>query len=92
VSGQIELIAETKEYRIYGRDACVAMVHFTQSGEGAIGSSGLMTENGVAYLVWRDGSPVLVGKGAETPATPEQVEMLRAFSEDLKKLVTATGV
>ncbi len=46
-----------------------------------------MTENGVAYLMWRDGAAFLVGKGLEAPATPEQVEALRAFSEDLKVLL-----
>ena len=46
-----------------------------------------MTENGVAYLIWREGSALLVGKGLEVPATPEQVEELRAFSEDLKAIL-----
>jgi len=85
VSGGIEVIAETKEYRIYARENCVAMVHFTQSGDAAIGSSGMMTEGGVAYLMWRESGPVLVGKGVEIPASAEQVETLRAFSGDLKK-------
>ena len=84
---KIKIIAETKEYRVYSRDNCLAMVHFTRSGESAIGSSGIMTENGVAYLMWRDGSPWLVGKGVEVAAAAEQVEALRAFSEDLKALV-----
>jgi len=34
--------------------------------------------------VWRDGLPYLAAKGSETPATPEQVETIRRFSEDLK--------
>ena len=84
MSGAIELIAETKEYRIYGRENCVAIVHFTAGGSGSLGSSGMMTENGLAYLVWRGAEAFLVGKGIEIPATPEQVEMLRRFSEDLK--------
>ena len=87
MSGEIELIAETKEHRIYRRENCVAMVHYTQAGDGSIGSSGMMTEQGLAYLVWRDEKPLLVGKGIEIPANPEQVEMLRRFSEDVKKLV-----
>lgn len=87
MSGPIEIIAETKEYRLYTRDNCVAMVHFKQSGEASIGSSGIMTENGLAYLVWREGRPLLVAKSSETPAAPEQVETLRQFAEDLKALV-----
>jgi hypothetical protein len=43
----------------------------------------MMTEQGLAYLVWRDGQPYLAAKGGETPATPEQVETIRKFSEDL---------
>ena len=88
MNGPIQLIAETKEYRLYSRDTCVAMVHFTQSGDSSIGSSGMMTENGVAYLLWRDSKPLLVAKGVEAPATPEQLEALRQFSQDLKELVT----
>ena len=87
MSGAIQVIAETREYRLYARDACVAMVHFTPSGEKSIGSSGLMTENGVAYLVWREGNPLLVSKGREIEAAAEQVEALRAFAEDLKRLL-----
>jgi len=90
VSGEIQVIAETKEYRIYGRGNCVAMVHFTQSGDAAIGSSGMMTESGLAYLVWRDGRALLVGKGIEVAAVPEQVETLRQFAEDLKTILCAT--
>ena len=47
------------------------------------GATGLMTEQGLAYLVWRDGLPFLAAKGSETPATPEEVETIRNFSRDL---------
>lgn len=83
----IQIIAETKEYRVYSRGECLAMVHFTQAGDSSIGSSGIMTEQGLAYLVWREEMPVLVGKGVDVPATAEQVEALRAFAEDLKALI-----
>jgi hypothetical protein len=43
----------------------------------------MMTEQGLAYLVWRDGRPYLAAKSGETPATLEQVETIRKFSEDL---------
>jgi hypothetical protein len=76
----IEQIAETKEYYLYGRGACIAMVHGT-----SLGSSGFMTERGLAYLVWRDGEAWLVGKGNEVAAAPEQVREIQKFSEDLKK-------
>lgn len=89
MSGTIQLIAETKEYRLYSRDNCVAMVRFTQSGDASIGSSGLMTEKGLAYLMWRGDQALLVSKGSESTATAEQVEALRRFAEDLKKLVAS---
>jgi len=83
-SETIERIAEAKEYVLYGRGACVAMVRGS-----SIGSSGYMTEKGIAYLVWRDGRPWLVSKGSEVPATPEQVGEIRKFSEDLKQRIMA---
>jgi hypothetical protein len=77
---RIERIAEAKEYVLYGRGACVAMAHGT-----SVGSSGFMTESGLAYLYWREGKAWLVSKGREVAAEPEQVEEIQTFSEDLKK-------
>jgi len=73
----IRLMVEGPAVSIYMRDNCVAAVGGTQ------GSTGIMTEQGLAYLVWREGQPFLAAKGSETPATPEQVETIRKFSEDL---------
>ena len=67
---------------IYVRDNCVAAVGGTHGNNQ--GSTGMMTEQGLAYLVWRDGLPYLAAKGGETPATPEQLETIRKFSADLK--------
>ena len=64
---------------IYVRGDCIAVV-----GAGSQGSTGMLTPRGLAYLVWRDGRPLMASKGVETPATPEQVEAVRKFSEDLK--------
>ena len=70
---------------MYVRGDCIAAVSRTQGSGPATnqGSTGMMTEQGLAYLVWRDGLPYLAAKGGETPATPEQVETIRKFSEDL---------
>uniref|UniRef100_Q01RU3 Uncharacterized protein n=1 Tax=Solibacter usitatus (strain Ellin6076) TaxID=234267 RepID=Q01RU3_SOLUE len=73
----ISLISEGAAVRIYARENCIAAV-----GQGQ-GSTGLMTEQGLAYLVWRDGQAFLAAKGTETPATPEQVEAIQKFSRDL---------
>jgi len=64
---------------IYVREDCIAVV-----GGETQGSTGMLTPQGLAYLVWRDGQPLMVSKGVETPATPQQVEAVRRFSEDLK--------
>ena len=74
----IRVMAQGPAVSIYVRDECIAAVGVTQ------GSTGLMTPDGLAYLVWRDGQPMLAAKGREVPATAEQVEAIRKFSEDLK--------
>jgi hypothetical protein len=74
----IAKVVEGASVSVYSRENCVAMVGTTQ------GSTGIMTEHGLAFLVWRDGVPILAAKGAEMPATPEQVEAIRQFTEDLK--------
>ena len=67
---------------IYTRENCIAAVGNAAQGQG---STGMMTENGLAYLVWHEGQAYLSAKGVEVPATPEQVEAIRTFSEDLKE-------
>jgi hypothetical protein len=74
----IRLMVQGPAVSIYVREDCIAVVGSTQ------GSTGMLTSQGLAYLVWRDGQPVLASKGVEVPATPEQVEAIRKFSEDLK--------
>jgi len=66
---------------LYVRGNCAAAVGGTPAVNQ--GATGLMTEQGLAYLVWRDGVPLLVSKGVEASATAEQVEEIRKFTEDL---------
>ena len=75
----IRRMAEGESVSIYVRDNCIAAVGETQ------GSTGLMTEQGLAYLVWRDGQAFLAGKSGETQATAEQVETIQRFSQDLAR-------
>jgi hypothetical protein len=81
----IRLMVEGPAVSIYVRGDCIAAVGGTHGGgaDNNQGSTGLMTEQGLAYLVWRDGRPYLAAKGGETPATPEQLETVRKFSQDL---------
>ncbi|HTP36546.1 MAG TPA: hypothetical protein VMJ75_30430 [Candidatus Acidoferrales bacterium] len=75
----IRLMVQGPVVSIYVRENCIAVV-----GGGTQGSTGMLTPQGLAYLIWRDGRPLLASKSIETPATPEQVEAVRKFSEDLK--------
>jgi len=83
-SFRIQLLSEGKEFSIVARENCFALLHTAQDGVPGIGSSGMMTANGLAYLVWRDGEPRLVAKGSDLRAPPADVEAIRSFSEDLK--------
>ena len=77
----IRLMAEGPSVSIYVRDNCTAAVGGADGSNQ--GSTGMMTEQGLAYLVWRDGQHYLAAKGGQTPATPEQVETISIFSRDL---------
>ena len=77
------------EYVMLTRSLCVAIARRTPDGL-SLGSSGIMTERGLAYLVWREGRPLLASKGAEVEAPPEQLAELRKFSEDVKSALTGT--
>jgi hypothetical protein len=87
---RIELLSEAKEFSIVARETCFAVLHIVESSVPGIGSSGMMTENGLAYLVWREGEPRLVAKGSDVSAVPEQVEAIRSFSEDVKKALNGS--
>jgi hypothetical protein len=80
----IELAAEAEAYSVFARGNCLALVHRTETGFASLGSSGMMTEAGLAYLVWREDRPLLVGKGIELAAGTGEVDRIRQFSGDLK--------
>jgi hypothetical protein len=81
----IELAAESPGYNMFMRGCCVALVNRSAAGGAGIGSSGMMTDAGLAFLVWREGQPYLAAKGRETAANPSQVEEIQKFSLDLKR-------
>jgi hypothetical protein len=80
----IQVLSEGDKVFLFARDTCIALVERREAGIGSIGSTGVMTETGLAYLVWRGGQAKLVGKGGEQAAADAQVEAIRRFSEDLK--------
>ena len=76
----IAWFATEKGYTMFTRGNCAAV-----GQEHSMGSSGLMTENGFAYLMWREERAYLVAHGGvEQPATDAQIEAIRRFSADLK--------
>ena len=85
---RIELLAETKSHFLFGRVTCIALVERNGSGFGSIGSTGVMTESGLAYLVQHEQGARLAGKGGASEASAGQIDAIRRFSEDLK---TALG-
>ena len=85
---RIELLSEAGEFCLLARENCFAMLDRGRAGALGIGSSGIMTENGPAYLVWRQGEPRLIAKDSDLPAGAAQVEAIRSFSEDLKAAIS----
>ena len=84
-ASNIQLVAETESHYLFVRDNCIALV---ERRENTIGSTGMMTEQGLAYLVRRDGQAFLKSKSVEIPADEEQVAAIRQFSQDLANALT----
>lgn len=80
--------SEPASYFVFERDGFIALVENVDQGFGSIGSAGIMTEGGLAVLVWRDSQPFFVAKGLKQPATPEQVTQLRDFATGLKNALS----
>ncbi len=74
------MAAETETHYLFTRDNCLALV---ERHQGTIGSTGVLTEDGLSYLIWRDGRAFLKSKTAEIAASREQAEAIEAFSRDL---------
>jgi hypothetical protein len=84
----IQLAAQARDYCLFVRGACLALAQCAGESFTSIGASGMMTENGIAYLVWREGLAVLAAHGGhEQPATQEELETIRRFSEDVKSVL-----
>ena len=83
-ASEIQMAAEAKDYSLFVRGNCVALVQRADDRFTSIGSSGILTENGLAYLVWIDGQAMLSSHGNQVAADDEQVEAIRGFSSTLK--------
>jgi hypothetical protein len=85
---EIALAAQAQDYCMFVRGNCVALVR-TESGRfTSMGSTGMLTEKGLAYLVWHDGKAWLSSHGSELQAETGQVDEILRFSKDLKKTIS----
>ena len=75
---------EITSHFILERDGFVAFVERREDNFGNIGAPGLMTEKGYAALIWRGDRPFFAAKDFDQPASPEQVQKIRAFDSDLQ--------
>lgn len=72
-------------FALFTRGTAAVFARLSVDGVVSLGSTGMMTDNGMAYLLWRGEVAVLAAHGgSEVPATPEQAEEIRRFSADLQ--------
>lgn len=81
------LPVDLDKHFLFERDGFVALVEKRGDGFGSIGAAGLVTETGLAPLVWRGNIAAFVSKSGEQAATDEQVEILRRFQSALGEAI-----
>ena len=73
------------------RDGCIALLRATPVGLQMIGTPGWRMGEVLGVLVEKEGRQVFQAKSEVVEATPERLEALRRFREDLEQLLTATA-
>ena len=73
------------------RDGCIALLRATPVGLEVVGAPGWRMGEVLGVLVEKDGRRVFQAKAEVVEATPERLEALRRFQEDLERLLTATA-
>ena len=73
------------------RDGCIALFRATPVGLEMIGAPGWRMGEVLGVLVEKDGRQVFQAKSEIVEATPERLETLRRFREDLEQMLTATA-
>jgi len=73
------------------RDRCIALLQATPTGLQMIGTPGWHMGEALGVLVEKDGRQVFQAKSETVDATPERLETLRRFRDDLERLLTATA-
>jgi hypothetical protein len=73
------------------RDGCIALLTSTPVGLQMIGTPGWRMGEVLGVLVEKAGRPVFQAKSEIVDATPERVEALRRFQQELEQLLTPTA-
>ncbi len=73
------------------RDNCIALLEATPEGLRMIGTPGWRMGEVMGVLVELGGRQVFQYKSEAVEATPERLDALRRFGEDLDQLLTATA-
>ena len=71
------------------RDGCIALLRATPQGLEIIGTPGWRMGEVMGLLVERDGRQVFLAKSEIIEATPEKLEALRRFREDLDRVLSS---
>ena len=71
------------------RGGCIALLRATPVGLEIIGNPGWRMGEVLGVLVEKDGQQVFQAKSEVVEATPERLEALRRFGEDLDRLLTS---
>jgi len=80
----IKIMSRGQNFCLFVREGCLAMVPCEDGVFAGVGSTGLSLEEGLGYLITRDGEYYLEGNTFNLPARPDQVEKVQKFSADLK--------
>ena len=73
------------------RDNCVALLEATPEGLKIVATPGWLMAGGIGVLVEQDGRQVFQYKSEIVEATPERLETLRQFREELENLLAAAA-
>jgi len=73
------------------RDNCIALLETTPEGLKIITTPGWRMGESIGVLVEQDGRQVFQHKSETVEATPERLEALRRFMEDLENLLAAAA-
>lgn len=73
------------------RDSCVALLRATPGGLEMVGLPGWRMGEVMGVLVEKAGRQVFQAKSETVDATPERLQALRRFREELEQLLTATA-